>query len=136
LRVLLVGESNPFGGDPEFALWPDPPQCSGGRLARILLMSDREYLRTFDRANLMVGARWTLRMARKRTNDFPHHYRVLLGAKVTRAHGIEFKPFTRFESWVILPHPSGLSRLWNDRDAAPRARDLVSTLVADASSAA
>jgi hypothetical protein len=58
-RVVLVGESNPYGADPRYALYPLPPQASGGRLARILGLSARQYLRAFPhRVNLLTTARW------------------------------------------------------------------------------
>lgn len=28
-RVLLLGETNPYGPNPEFALYCEPPGCSG-----------------------------------------------------------------------------------------------------------
>lgn len=65
---------------------------------------------------------------------------VLLGAKVSSVFGWllnreDFKPFTRHEetayvrtrprSYIILPHPSGLSRAWNEPGAFERARGVL-----------
>jgi hypothetical protein len=46
MKPLLVGESNPYGGDPAFALYPSPPGCAGLRhqRARTVPMIDRERL--------------------------------------------------------------------------------------------
>lgn len=54
----------------------------------------------------------------------------LLGAKVTRAFGFGFQPFTAWRhyllgshtTYVCLPHPSGLCRAWNEPGAYARAR--------------
>jgi hypothetical protein len=129
-KPMLVGESNPYGADPAFALYPAPDGCSGHRLCGLVLgMSRRDYLDAFERRNLCVG-KWRMRVARAsaqalRTWPAPL---ILLGAKVARA--FEFDPF---EPWtlgdggktVILPHPSGLCRLWNEPGAFTRAQLLV-----------
>ena len=139
-RVLLVGESNPYGADPRFALYPEPPGCAGARLCAILGMTDREYLRTFDRVNLLGNGRWSLPAAREAAQTVTARYRVLLGARVAAAHGVPFLPFYRCappwleagpQNWLVLPHPSGRSRLWNEPGAAERARRLVLALVAE-----
>ena len=138
-RVLLVGESNPYGADPRLALYPSPPGCAGARLCGILLMTGREYLQTFDRTNLLEGSRWSAPWARESANALSvgnrRRYRVLLGARVAAAHGVPFAPYT-FRGpcghWLILPHPSGRSRLWCEPGAAERARRLVLALVEEA----
>lgn len=84
MKPLLVGEQNPYGADPKFALYPYPENSGGERPAI-----------------------------------------VLLGAKVVRA--LNFTAYTPFlwirATWlVILPHPSGLSRAWNEPGAYERAR--------------
>ena len=38
-KVVLVGEQNPYGPDPEFALYPAPEGSSGHRLCCQILMS-------------------------------------------------------------------------------------------------
>ena len=134
-RVLLVGESNPFGADPRYALHPRPPGCTGARLCYgILGMTAHEYLRTFDRVDLLTGPRWSVPWAREAANALTARYRVLLGARVAEAHGFDFRPFTHVDAgWgrgVILSHPSGRSRLWGDAGAVERARRLVLDLVA------
>ena len=136
-KVLLVGESNPYGTDPRFALYPEPPGCAGARLCAILGMTDREYLRTFDRWNL-CALTWSNRSARNAAARLTAKYRVLLGARVAAAHGVEFIPFARVDGrgarrgWLVLPHPSGRSRLWNEPGAADSARELVTHLVREA----
>ena len=140
VKPLLVGEANPYGGDPWFALYPSPPGCSGDRLCRLVLGLDPDdYLERFERANLCAG-KWSGREASTRASALLCERRagvfVLLGARVSRAFQWPFDPFTvRSLSWaprdmggshgvrvVTLPHPSGLSRAWHVPGAYERAR--------------
>ena len=134
-RPLLVGEDNPYClRDPDMALYPYPDGSAGWRLAvRIMGLPRAEYLRRFDRVNLCAG-RWSAGEARDRAKDLvsagtPHRPAiVLLGGKVCRAFDVEFAPFTLLSRTalarcaVILPHPSGRSRAWNEPGAFERAR--------------
>ena len=58
---------------------------------------------------------------------------MLLGAKVARAHGVPFDPFSTVGKgggrWLIWPHPSG-RRLWTDA-AIRRARQQIAELLAE-----
>ena len=138
MKPLLVGEANPYGGDPTFALYPSPPGCSGDRLCRLVMGLDPDdYLERFDRVNLCPSA-WRVRVARENVSrillengEWGGRRRVvLLGAKVTRAFSLAFEPFThrlvetigRSTHYVVLPHPSGLSRAWYEPGAFERAR--------------
>ena len=147
--VLLVGESNPYGNHASFALYDEPPQSAGGRLRRLVLgMSHRDYMRQTARANCCTG-RWSIPAARVRAaaldradasvgptaclNRTPI---VLLGAKVAQAFGLAFVPYTTQKTAagrtaLILPHPSGLSRAWNEPGAFLRVRRAVADLVPD-----
>lgn len=133
IKPLLVGELNPYGSDAEFALFPLPTNASGGRLARILGLSRAQYLRTFDRVNLCTG-RWELRSARVAAVHLKTERLggivVLLGRKVQDAFRLSgLAPFTAHARdglvYAILPHPSGLCRLWKEPDSAERARRCV-----------
>ena len=63
-RVLLVGEANPYGGDPEMALYHLPRGASGDRLREILGLRDATY-EAIPKANL-CPQEWDLREARGR----------------------------------------------------------------------
>jgi hypothetical protein len=135
LKPLLVGESNPYGADPEMALLP----AVGGLLrSPVMGISRDEYLRRFDRANLCEG-RWSMPAARREVRRLidersgvpaPANVLVLLGRRVVEAafgRGYMPEPFTRWQSeggptLVVLPHPSGLCRLWSEPGAFERAR--------------
>lgn len=137
-RVLLVGESNPYGADPQFALYCSPPNSAGARLRRILGLSEDAYL-GMHRVNLCVGA-WDKRQAKLRSHelrspDSPWNVLVLLGRKVTLAFGEDgysppLLPFTTRLSCpgmllVSLPHPSGRCTAWNAPGAVDRARSIL-----------
>lgn len=149
-RILIVGESNPYGDDPEFALYPLPEYASGGRLARILGLSRTEYLRRHDRVNLCTGT-WSIKAAEQRALAL-HAERpagtgiVLCGAKVALAFRragaytpAEFLPLSRAEHggrhYLVLPHPSGLCRAWGVPGTVEAARAAYEALWADVSTA-
>lgn len=128
-KPTLVGESNPYGPDPDFALYPAPDGCSGHRLCCLILgMFRHDYLEAFDRVNLCDG-RWSIRNARLRAEELsrqPGRF-VLLGAKVSAAFQVPFVPFEVSEggTMLVLPHPSGLCRLWGEPGAFEKAREAV-----------
>jgi len=148
-RPTLVGESNPYGADPFFALYPSPDGSSGHRLAtKILGLSRQRYVEAFQRVNLCAGP-WRIAEAREAAGSlaFDAGVRrsplVLLGAKVCSAFGVGFEPFTSSTlrqiagvkglddsvTWVVLPHPSGRCRLWLEPGSYERARELVLPLI-------
>lgn len=127
LKPLLVGMNNPHSDIP---LYPHPPNCAGWRLLRMLQMqtgvTDKEYLRTFDRVNLVDGREWHLGKARSRARDMLPEIKgrqvVMLGVEVVRCFGqwyYGFLPFTWHDNgdyrWSFFPHPSGRNRVYNDR---------------------
>lgn len=147
MKALLVGEDNPYGADPRYALWCQPRHSAGGRLCYdVLGVKDQvDYVRRFDRANL-CSAKWSMPEARSRADQLcsgPHAVHVLLGSKVSRAYGYAFKPFTierrmtnaavttllnvPHKEWtfVMLPHPSGRNRMWNEPGAIEKARSVL-----------
>lgn len=145
MKPLLVGEANPYGGPPGNALIPDPPHCAGWNLChKILQLSESEYYKRFDRVNL-CHREWKVLEARRKADDVSRDERtfVLFGAKVASVFAWllgrdDFKPFTyhvefpddaptKFgkRTYVILPHPSGLSRAWGQPGAFERARSVL-----------
>lgn len=151
MKPLFVAELNPYGSDPRYALYPYPENSAGGRLCfKVMGLTRREYLERFDRVNLCTG-KWSIKEARERavqivkervdawvreteTSPLPPPSIVLLGSKVVEAFGLrdQDKPFAPFviKRWnllrlIILPHPSGLSRAWNEPGAYERARGVL-----------
>lgn len=131
MKPLIVGESNPYGGGDEYALYPSPDGCSGHRLCTLILgMGRKEYLEKFDRTNLVSG-KWSIRRARARAAMlYDQRYCILLGQKVCSAFDVPFIPGDKgFPStgggWLVLPHPSGLNRMWNEVGMIERCRRAV-----------
>jgi hypothetical protein len=136
-KPLIVGEWNPYPDkDDAFALYPSPEGCSGHRLCCLILgMRRATYLESFDRCNLVNGEKWTMKAARAKATELAEKRPrvILLGSKVCSAFGVPFKPFEVAESplkfAIVLPHPSGLCRLWNLDNAFAKARDAVAAFV-------
>jgi hypothetical protein len=127
-KYYFVGESNPWGSDPHFALYPAPNGSAGHRLCRAILgIARATYLEVFTRVNLCDGG-WSTRAARRRASEMraesaERDRLVLLGARVAAAFDLPFRPFETFgEDALVLPHPSGRCRIWNDPDSIARAR--------------
>lgn len=143
-KPVLVGEANPYGADPQYTLYPAPEGSAGERLCCMILgMYRKDYLREFDRVNL-CPEKWFIKEAKRealrRVWEADGGQYVLLGSKVCSAFGVDYAPYT---SWgfllpkrdasgemvecrgIVLPHPSGLCRLWNEPGAIERARAAV-----------
>ena len=134
MKTLIVGESNPYSSDPRLALYPVPKKGSGYNLcARIMGLEVREYLRRFDRTNL-CASKWSARLAETtaaiiRASD--RKIVVVCGARVAHAFGVPSDPFVAHQHsanepmLVVLPHPSGLCRVWNDPESYARAKSIL-----------
>lgn len=134
MKPILVGESNPLSSDPADALVPYPDGCAGHRLAvSIFGMSRKAYMDSFDRINLCMGD-WSQFPARLTAAALKIKYDriVLLGSRVASAFGLNFEPFTFAQGssikMLILPHPSGLSRLWNNPNNIKLCRELIKSM--------
>lgn len=139
--VLFVGEANPYGLAPEFALYCMPPESAGGRLQRLVCGLRRHTYLALARVNLCQG-NWNLKEARNMAGEILSRADtppvvVMLGRKV-------FSAFEKAGEWdwagrpfdvrgggrdgrdfITLPHPSGLCRLWAEPGAFERARALL-----------
>jgi len=141
-RILLCGEQNPYGSNPEFALYCYPPGCAGYRFRRILGLPEHQYL-SLHRKNLCDGD-WSKEQAKKRAFELlspaaPWRVIVLLGRKVTETFekvALDDVPLIAFSTrgccpgmtLVSLPHPSGRNAaLWNSK-ARDRAREILREL--------
>lgn len=139
-KPLIVGELNPYGSDPRYALFPFPLHATGGRLRKILGLSLSAYMNGFDKMNLCTG-RWSQPEARRKAAEVMLQSRtpiVLLGRKVAGAFfpAGPPEPFTvahetRFSvaPVYLIPHPSGMCREWNDPQAIPKVRALLAPLL-------
>jgi hypothetical protein len=142
-RILLVGESNPYGSLPSRALFPHPRNASGNRIRVILGLTDAAYMKTFDRVNL-CREKWNLREAVQHAGLLLERRGtyVLLGSKVRSAFhsammsagpglcSAYHRELNAFwwgprHQFICLPHPSGRCRAWNDPDQVERSRALM-----------
>lgn len=134
---LLVGMNNPLSRDPQYALYPDPPNCTGWRIWQLLdpAMTPDEYLEAYERTNLVEGLAWSSERARmnaSRIRDLMTGRRtVLFGAEVRSAMGWAKRELMVWYGlagggqFVLLPHPSGRNLWFNDaRNRAAAARIL------------
>lgn len=143
-QVVAVGEVNPFGVDPYFALYHLPRTSSGNRLRVIMGLSDSDYLTRVERQNLCSGT-WDRAQAVVVADDIitrrPGTY-VLLGSRVRRVFEISLRKRTSpavLETFgardfllfgatlrlVCLPHPSGRCGEWNNPGSYERARSVL-----------
>jgi len=115
--VLLLGEANPYGADPSFALYCRPVGCSGFRLRRAKQRA----------AELLVPCA-------------PYPVIVMLGRKVTEAMrrvamlDSDLAPFSVHGccpgfTLVSLPHPSGRNAARWSGAARAHARQILAALV-------
>lgn len=130
-RALIVGECPGANTSWATPLFPHPPTSSAGRLMEMAALDPAEYLGHFYRRNLCDGKIWQYSAARRRARaivtalfDAPRDLRVVLcGNKVAGAFDLERHGFwsaIRLESRqtaVIVPHPSGVNRVYNQREA-------------------
>ena len=135
--IILVGESNPYGNDPRYALFDLPERAAGHRLRTLIFGVRRTTYARFHRVNLCDGE-WNLDAAREKAqrvlNDLPNATLILFGRKVASAFGLspDAAPFLQYrhdskQDAVYLPHPSGRNREWNREGAFERARVLLQT---------
>lgn len=146
-RVWLIGEQNPYSSDPKFALYPLPKGAAGARLMRALDLDPHSYLALFERRNLLGSERWSAPAAREAAARIGGKLQegdcaVLLGAKVAAAFGypydahlLPYRDERLGVSLLVVPHPSGRSRAWNDPSVAPRVRRQVRMMLAGGESA-
>jgi len=153
-RVIVIGMNNPISLDQRHALYPHPPGCVGHRLWKLLETetgaSMSQYLRAFDRRNLLPTCEWTGRRdAREAAEailpDIQGRTILLLGAEVRKAFGqIDLQPgdfvdvlaFSLCEDqssekrwrFYYLPHPSGRNLWYNDEANRQLASGLLANL--------
>lgn len=127
MKVLLIGQAPGRGGDPSRPLLGGRV---GSKLISMLGISEREYVRRFDRINALnfwpgkngKGDRFPMREARKialrKLNVISGRRILFVGIAAANAFGFDHAllRWRRFNGGraAILPHPSGVNRWWND----------------------
>jgi hypothetical protein len=139
--TLLLGEANPYGGDPRYALYPEPEGSSGWRLCHMVMgLRSQTYLDWFVRDNVFATppAKWSIPAARRAAREvlartFGNYGNdrvvVVLGRKVAAACGVDVGTRDVQEGdgyrFLFLPHPSALNREWRDPNEARRCREFL-----------
>lgn len=127
-RPVLIGMNNPLSSDPRHALFPAPEGCTGHRIFMMLQsqnpgLSRADYLRVFDRRNLLQARAWDARAARGAAPalwaGLAGRRAVVLGSATRAALGLPRVPEVRWGEdggvwWCLLPHPSGRCLWYND----------------------
>lgn len=131
--TVICGMNNPLSDDPRHALAPYPANCAGWRLWQMLnavrLTSRTEYMRAFDRRNVLHARAWSRTQAREAGADLWRTLGgrrvVLLGVATLAAVGAPRTPWGVWvhpprsltsgpEAYCLLPHPSGRCLEYND----------------------
>lgn len=141
MRVLLIGQAPGPNTDPELPLYPVPRTSAGGRLQQMMKLTRAQYLKNFERINLLNEYPGT----HKRDDKFPIREArlaartlrpllagrsvVLVGRNVARAFQLDIP----FHVWghlqarracvlnktsglsrvAVVPHPSGRNHWYN-----------------------
>lgn len=133
-KPVIVGEVNPYGPDPYYPMHPSPEGSAGHRLATTILgIGVDAYLARFERRNLSTGD-WYMQLARMNAVEVRRRFSRIIacGVRVAAAFELPTTPFRLHDLLscrvLVIPHPSGLCRVWNDLGAADRARAMVAEL--------
>jgi hypothetical protein len=129
---LIVGENPGPNSSWATPLFPFPASSSAGRLLDMSALDAEQYLGGLYRRNL-CDAKWNNELARIRARaiitalfDSPRSLRVVLcGVKVAEAFEVRFRAGDYWrpiqldsrQTAVVIPHPSGVNRIYNDREA-------------------
>ena len=143
-RILIVGMNNPISTNPKHALWPDPVNCTGWRLWKLLEArtgaTAEQYTQAFDRTNMVIGnwdrgaaLEWWVQ-SRDRIRE-EYDVCLLLGAATRAAAEMTQLPDLCIRGGIAtLPHPSGLNRWYNNHVNRAAAEILLEELYTRATS--
>jgi hypothetical protein len=139
-KIILVGQAPGRRSDPKEPFSGN----SGRRLAALAGLDHAEFLKRFERVNLLdgwpgggphKGDSFDLRAARDKADQLREGWKgrkaVLLGRGVAAAFRLVPDDYGWFQPLevppglevAVMPHPSGISHWWNDPDNVQRARE-------------
>ena len=142
-EILLVGELNPYGSDPRYALYHEPKRAAGYQLQhKIFGIEARRWYLPMWRVNLCVGD-WDGRDATRKARELaapgaPWTTIVMLGVKVAKAfeHATGAAPAPFCDSMqdghptlLSLPHPSLRNTTWTNPNAIALARSSLRSVI-------
>lgn len=136
--------NNPVSSDPNHALYPWPPGCTGHRLLELIRtelpeFSREAYLGAFDRRNLIQSKEWRMAEAREAGAALriqlveQRAVFVALGVATASALGLDMShgqwlPTKMGGQATWLPHPSGRNLWYNIQDNRRLAARLLAKL--------
>lgn len=142
MKPLLIGQAPGPNTLPSHPLFPAPSTSTGARLQRMMGLSRSEYLRQFDRMNLLRaypgawanGDKFPLTAARVAAQAIEPLLRdrvvVLVGRNVAEAFGhghLDFFVWEEAPAWgyhfATIPHPSGRNHWYNRPENLARAKE-------------
>ena len=138
-KYLLVGVDNPYSDRRSDALHPKFPGSTGERLWRMTGLTEAQYVRVFVRDNLFMSHEKSRSVERRRQAAravihrlngryaIPDIWVVALGKTVAAAFGMSDTqaPLVWAGRTVLVPHPSGLNRWYNDPSNVTRATEFM-----------
>jgi hypothetical protein len=134
MKPTLVGMNNPVSSKPEHVLYPVPDGCTGNRIWRMIADVDwtvgqRDYIRAFERLNVLPGKVWNASEARRRGRELFAElcargggHVLVFGAQTRDAMGLPLIPICEWRqvafgcAWTWAPHPSGRNPWYNVED--------------------
>ena len=140
MRTIIVGEAPGPRTDPSEPL----NGYTGHRMASLMQLDHGEFLQRFERINLLdepkEEGKFDLARAKAKADDVREGWQgrqvVLLGRLVALSFGLRpdtyewFEPMELSPSFLaaVCPHPSGVSRWWNEPENTARAREFMLAL--------
>lgn len=136
-RACIVGLHNRVSNRDEDALEPYTPNGSGERLWKMINAvcgcTKEQYLEAFSLLNLRVGTPPLVQLMAKEVREIVGSQpAAVLGAEAWMLLGLEKDKtmrrtdwFENRDNWYLLPHPSGLCRVYNSKEMKLRAGELL-----------
>jgi hypothetical protein len=126
-KTIIVGMNNPHSSRADTALLPMPKNSAGWRLWKmhndVSGVSRAEHWRGFEFVNACDARLWDPYAARKKManlwNSWPGRRVILCGRSLLDTMWLHRPPALAWHrddgvTWCYIPHPSGLSREYND----------------------
>jgi len=148
MRPVVLGMNNPHSDVPQDVLSPRFPGSAGCRLYQMVrdvdpTLSEADYLAYLDRRNLVTDGDWSRGRAAESgafmVESLVGLNVVMLGTLVPPAlklcYGGAWYEWTTTHTgmrYCVVPHPSGLNRIYNDVTYRQRTGGLLVDLILDA----
>jgi len=137
--IYILGERPGPNTDPSVALYPHTTTGAAARLHRLLGLSQAEYLASTSRLNAVDDKSSTASsVARQRVEEFllsaSQNPFIVLGKSAIKAMPAKYRKMEFGEikdNVLLLPHTSGVNRVWNDPDFAAKMQQVARDFIHD-----